>query len=253
MGPETFLNIVRLNLEASDLSEVNVWLFPILKQYTVGGRLSFFTEYISRMIETMSQKAQQVIFVLPLIFLLSLFLANAANCLLWQLKLQGLTSASRSVDSLVYSLWAMLPSFCNYPVDTAESFADLGRILCGALQSQAETRGIICASLNILIQQNKEVVEGKEMPVSDASPAMVRASGRYNSDIAAANLKVLRSCAPKLLDVLSRIFHESSKDDGGSVQVTNNSKGLVTRLIFKGGYIIKVIDNNFNVFSFSLR
>ena len=61
MGPETFLNIVRLNLEASDLSEVNVWLFPILKQYTVGGRLSFFTEYISRMIETMSQKAQQVI------------------------------------------------------------------------------------------------------------------------------------------------------------------------------------------------
>ena len=123
----------------------------------------------------------------------------------------------------------MLPSFCNYPVDTAESFADLGRILCGALQSQAETRGIICASLNILIQQNKEVVEGKEMPVSDASPAMVRASARYNSDIATANLKVLRSCAPKLLDVLSRIFHESGKDDGGSLQVTNNSKWLVTR------------------------
>ena len=68
MGPETFLNIVRLNLEASDLSEVNVWLFPILKQYTVGGRLSFFTEYISRMIETMSQKAQQVTFVFTLIF-----------------------------------------------------------------------------------------------------------------------------------------------------------------------------------------
>ena len=129
----------------------------------------------------------------------------------------------------------MLPSFCNYPVDTAESFADLGRILCGALQSQAETRGIICASLNILIQQNKEVVEGKEIPVSDASPAMVRASARYNSDIAAANLKVLRSCAPKLLDVLSRIFHESGKDDGGSLQVTNNSKWLVTRLSVNGG------------------
>ncbi|WZY81774.1 hypothetical protein YC2023_028158 [Brassica napus] len=214
MGPETFLNIVRLNLEASDLSEVNVWLFPILKQYTVGGRLSFFTEYISRMIETMSQKAQQ-------------------------LKLQGLTSASRSVDSLVYSLWAMLPSFCNYPVDTAESFADLGRILCGALQSQAETRGIICASLNILIQQNKEVVEGKEMPVSDASPAMVRASARYNSDIATANLKVLRSCAPKLLDVLSRIFHESGKDDGGSLQSAIGNlasiaeKKTVSKLLFK--------------------
>ena len=130
------------------------------------------------------------------------------------------------MDSLVYSLWALLPSFCNYPVDTAESFEDLGRILCGALQTQAETRGVICTSLNILVQQNKEVVEGKEVPDSDASPALVRASARYDSQYAAANLEVMRSCAPKLLDVLSKIFHESGKDDGGSLQVTNNLKGL---------------------------
>ncbi|KAF2605537.1 hypothetical protein F2Q70_00025145 [Brassica cretica] len=214
MGPETFLNIVRLNLEASDLSEVNVWLFPILKQYTVGGRLSFFTETIFRMIETMSHKAQQ-------------------------LKLQGLTAASRSVDSLVYSLWALLPSFCNYPVDTVESFEDLGRILCGALQTQAETRGVICTSLNILIQQNKEVMEGKEVPVNDASPALVRASARYDSHSAAANLEVIRSCAPKLLDVLSKIFHESGKDDGGSLQSAIGNlasiaeKKTVSKLLFK--------------------
>ncbi|CAN6996204.1 unnamed protein product [Brassica rapa subsp. trilocularis] len=215
MGPETFLNIVRLNLEASDLSEVNVWLFPILKQYTVGGRLSFFTETIFRMVETMSHKAQQ-------------------------LKLQGLTAASRSVDSLVYSLWALLPSFCNYPVDTAESFEDLGRILCGALQTQAETRGVICTSLNILIQQNKDVVEGKEVPVNDAaSPALVPAITRYDSHHAAANLEVMRSCAPKLLDVLSKIFHESGKDDGGSLQSAIGNlasiaeKKTVSKLLFK--------------------
>jgi len=64
MGPETFLSIVRLNLEANDLSEVKVWLFPILKQYTVGGRLSFFTEAIFSMVETMSHKAQKVIFII---------------------------------------------------------------------------------------------------------------------------------------------------------------------------------------------
>ncbi|VVA93509.1 unnamed protein product [Arabis nemorensis] len=213
MGPETFLSIVRLNLEASDLSEVNVWLFPILKQYTVGGRLSFFTDSIFRMVETMSQKAQQ-------------------------LKLQGLTAASRSVDSLVYSLWALLPSFCNYPVDTVESFVDLGQILCGALQTQVDTHGIICTSLNILIQQNKEVVEGKEVPGNDASPAMLRATARYDSQHAAANLKVLRLCAPELLDVLSRIFHESSKDDGGSLQSAIGNlasiaeKKTVSRLLF---------------------
>ncbi|KAL0770626.1 hypothetical protein Bca101_035777 [Brassica carinata] len=214
MGPETFLNIVRLNLEANDLSEVNVWLFPILKQYTVGGRLSFSTETIFRMIEIMSHKAQQ-------------------------LKLQGLTAASRSVESLVYSLWALLPSFCNYPVDTVESFEDLGRILCGALQTQAETRGVICTSLNILIQQNKDVVEGKEVPVSDAIPELVRASAPYDSHSAAANLEVIRSCAPKLLDVLSKIFHESAKDDGGSLQSAIGNlasiaeKKTVSKLLFK--------------------
>ncbi|XP_010509765.1 PREDICTED: RRP12-like protein isoform X2 [Camelina sativa] len=214
MGPETFLSVVRLNLEASDLSEVKVWLFPILKQYTVGGRLSFFTETIFRMIETMSQKAQQ-------------------------LKLQGLPGASRSVDSLVYSLWVLLPSFCNYPLDTVESFADLGRILCGVLQTQAETRGIICASLNILIQQNKEVVEGKEVSINDASPAVQRAVARYDSQHAAANLKVLRLCAPKLLDLLSRIYHESGKDDGGSLQSAIGNlasiaeKKTVSKLLFK--------------------
>lgn len=60
MGPETFLGFLPLNLEAEDLSEVNVWLFPILKQYTIGARLSFFTESILGMVEVMSNKPQQV-------------------------------------------------------------------------------------------------------------------------------------------------------------------------------------------------
>lgn len=117
-----------------------------------------------------------------------------------------------------------------------ESFADLRRILRGALQTQADTRGIICTSLNILIQQNKEIVEGKEVPANDASPAMLRAIARYDSQHAAANLEVLRLCAPKLLDVLSRIFYESGKDDGGSLQVINNLKGQQgIQLSFKRG------------------
>ena len=60
MGPETFLGFLPLNLEAEDLSEVNVWLFPILKQYTIGARLSFFTESILGMVEEMSNKSEQV-------------------------------------------------------------------------------------------------------------------------------------------------------------------------------------------------
>ena len=60
MGPETFLSLLPLNLEAEGLSDANIWLFPILKQYTVGARLSFFTEEILSMIGRTKQKSCQV-------------------------------------------------------------------------------------------------------------------------------------------------------------------------------------------------
>lgn len=60
LGPETFLGFIPLNLEADELSEANVWLFPILKQYIVGARLSFFTESILGMIELMKEKSRKV-------------------------------------------------------------------------------------------------------------------------------------------------------------------------------------------------
>jgi ribosomal RNA-processing protein 12 len=60
MGPETFLSFLPLKLEVDDLSEVNVWLFPILKQYTVGARLSFFTESVLSMVGLIKKKSQQV-------------------------------------------------------------------------------------------------------------------------------------------------------------------------------------------------
>ncbi|KAJ0953494.1 hypothetical protein HanRHA438_Chr00c70g0862321 [Helianthus annuus] len=37
------------------------------------------------------------------------------------------------LTDFAYSLWSLLPSFCNYPVDTAESFKDLEKVLCHTL------------------------------------------------------------------------------------------------------------------------
>lgn len=62
MGPEIFLSLLPLKLDAEDLSEANVWLFPILKQYTVGARLRFFTRYILGLVGLVRQKSQMVCF-----------------------------------------------------------------------------------------------------------------------------------------------------------------------------------------------
>lgn len=68
MGPETFLCLLPLKLEASDLSEVNVWLFPILKQYIIGARLNFFMEKLLGMAKLIGQKSRKVcIFSLSLL------------------------------------------------------------------------------------------------------------------------------------------------------------------------------------------
>ncbi|EOY30181.1 ARM repeat superfamily protein isoform 2 [Theobroma cacao] len=196
LGPETFLGILPLNLEANDLSDVNVWLFPILKQHIVGANLSFFSETLLGLIGEMGQRSRK-------------------------LELQGKIFSSRSADALVYSLWSLLPSFCNYPLDTAKSFKDLLRPLCTALHEERDVRGIICSSLQILIQQNKKIKEGKDdLDGSDISPARQRAMSHYTPEIAGDNLNVLTASAPQLLSLLSGIFMESTVDEGGFLRST---------------------------------
>ncbi|KAF5945743.1 hypothetical protein HYC85_015971 [Camellia sinensis] len=211
MGPETFLSILPLKLEAEDLSEANVWLFPILKQYTIGARLGFFTKSILAMVGIVKKKSQM-------------------------LEREGKIYSSRSVDGLVYSLWSLLPSFCNYPLDVAESFKDLEKALSRALREEPDVHGIICSSLQVLIRQNKTIVEGKDVLSGiEVSIPRQQAMTRYTPQVAADNLSVLRSSARELLSVLSGIFLKSSNDAGGCLQTTIgefasiSDKAVVTR------------------------
>ena len=62
MGHEIFLSILPLKLKDEDLSKGNVWILPILKQYTVGAHLSFFRESILNMVRLMKQKSHSDVF-----------------------------------------------------------------------------------------------------------------------------------------------------------------------------------------------
>ncbi|VVA32475.1 PREDICTED: RRP12 [Prunus dulcis] len=166
MGPETFLGLLPLNLEAEDPSQVNVWLFPILKQYTIGARLSFFTESILGMVQTMKDKSRE-------------------------LESQGRIFSSRSTDG----------------------FNDLEQALCSALQDEPEIRGIICLSLQILVQQNKKIVgEVNDLSDSEVGSARHRVVANYTPQVTADNLSVLKSSAC--------VFLNTTKDDAGCLQST---------------------------------
>lgn len=60
MGPQSFLELIPFNLDTENLSQINIWLLPILKQYTVGAHLGYFTKTILGMIEEIKRKSQKV-------------------------------------------------------------------------------------------------------------------------------------------------------------------------------------------------
>lgn len=145
---------------------------------------------------------------------------SICNYYLLQFELEGRVVSARNADALVYSLWSLLPSFCNYPLDTAESFKDLEKALCSALREECDVRGIVCTALQNFVQQNKRIVEGDDnLNVTEIGVARQQAMAHYSPQVAADNLSVLRSSAREFLTVLSGILLESSKDDGGCLQV----------------------------------
>ncbi|XP_068658787.1 uncharacterized protein [Aristolochia californica] len=196
MGPKNFLSLLPLNLDVDDLSDANVWLLPVLKQYIVGAHLSFFAQTILGLIEILEQKSKE-------------------------LEREGRIVSSRTVDGFVYSLWSLFPAFCNYPVDTARSFGGLTKALCSALRDGPDLHGLICSGLQILIQQNKRVIEENVEPTDDeASIHEQKARNLYTKQVAAENLNALRMLAPEIFSVLSGIFLKSSTDSGGCLQAT---------------------------------
>lgn len=137
-----------------------------------------------------------------------------------QLELEGSVYSARSADALVYSLWSLLPSFCNYAVDTAESLKDLENALCRALREEPDVRGVICSSLQLLIDQNKRVLDEKdESSGTEFGTSAEKSVSRYTLQVATDNLSALRSSAREILSVLSGIFLNSKNDDGGCLQV----------------------------------
>ncbi|KAL5708035.1 hypothetical protein ACHQM5_018873 [Ranunculus cassubicifolius] len=215
IGPEFFLSLIPLNLEAQDPSEVNCWLFPILKEYTVGASLSFFRKSILSKLGAIRQKSQK-------------------------LERDGLIFSSRSAEELVYSIWSLLPAFCNYPLDTASSFKDLKKELCNALCEEPNVCGVVCSSLQILIEQNTMLLShDNDLHNDDMSIHVQRARAYYTPQIAADNLNTLKEFSRELLLKLLICFMRSSHDNGGCLQstisqfVSISDKEVVTELFRK--------------------
>ncbi|KAH9313994.1 hypothetical protein KI387_022621, partial [Taxus chinensis] len=206
MGPDKFLRILPLNFDDEDLIEPNAWLLPVLKQHIVGAHLQYFT-----------------LRIFPL--------ARKLHELSRKLSADGKSITSQKAEAYIHPLWDLLPSFCNYSMDTAECFGPLAHIMIDTLKKEPKLHPIIASSLQILVKQNKEfqtlnanAKDGHEKSncsnASEASVAEERAKAHYTKKTASKNIKIIASFSSEFLSVLSKIFLSSSQDKRKELQAT---------------------------------
>lgn len=206
MGPDKLLAMLPLEMDGANLTESRVWLLPILKQHMVGARLQFYQETLVPLATRLRERARK---------------CAAA----------GKPVAAKNAESCVQSIWALLPSVCNYPSDTAKSFSLIAKTLGDVLTKEPELRGLVCSSLKTLVAQNRKArgdkmddkIAGKiiEEDISEElNAAEQRARSLYTSEVAAANLKTISGYSRNFLPLLFNLFVASPAEKRGDLQLT---------------------------------
>ncbi|KAG0609787.1 hypothetical protein M758_7G013900 [Ceratodon purpureus] len=206
MGPDKFLAILPLEMDGANLTESRVWLLPILKQHMVGARLQFYQESLVPLATRLRERAR--------------------SC-----AAAGKPVAAKNAESCVQSIWALLPSFCNYPSDTAQSFSLIAKTLGDVLTKEQDLRGLVCSSLKTLVAQNRKArgdkmddkVAGKlieEENSEELNVAEQRARSLYTPEVAAANLKTISGYSRNFLPLLFNLFVASPAERRGDLQLT---------------------------------
>ncbi|EFJ18450.1 hypothetical protein SELMODRAFT_178120 [Selaginella moellendorffii] len=190
MGPERFLELLPLDMDATQLDKARIWLIPILKQHLVGARLKYFATTIGPLAESLAVKAHER----------SLQLAGAP---------------AKNAEACAQALWALLPSFCNYPVDTKDSFQVIAKLLGESMRKYPDLRGVISSSIQTLIKQNKSICDANDGMDVDLD---AKEKACYSKDIASANLSAISAFSDKFLPLLFNIFCESPPEKRGELQ-----------------------------------
>lgn len=180
MGPEFFLQILPLNLEAPTSSSHvgRAFLLPLLKTYTTNTNLSYFVNVLIPLGDRLAQKGE----------------AAAARELEMQAKVY---------ETLVNQIWSLAPGFCDLPMDLTRAFNDtVAERFSSLLYTQPDLRPTIAQALQLLIEKNQALAKSS----ADDSHLM-RAYG-LNKAQASQNLAFMSKFAVNYLAVFFNVFSQ---------------------------------------------
>lgn len=180
MGPDSVLQILPLNLAKPKPGQPGrAWLLPILRDHVQNTNLTHFKSEFVPLSETMFQKV----------------LDNGSSEKTMEIKI---------FETLVQQIWALLPGYCNLPLDLSTAFdQSFAEILANLLYKQTELRVDVCKALQMLVQSNQEVVN------VEASEQEIHLKRRTTKGDAQKNLDHLSSYAGNLLAVLFNVYSQT--------------------------------------------
>ena len=179
MGPESVLNILPLNLAKPKAGQAGrAWMLPILRDYVSNSNLQHFRTEFVLLSELMFQK----------------IIDNGESEKTMEIKI---------FETLVQQIWALLPGYCDLPLDLTESFDQgFAEMLSNLLYKQVDLRSDICRALQMLVESNRAIV-GVE---TDDDLIL---QSRVTKETAQKNLDHLSTFAPNMLAVLFNVYSQT--------------------------------------------
>ncbi|KAI9697279.1 MAG: hypothetical protein M1836_004843 [Candelina mexicana] len=178
MGPENVLAILPLNLMKPQAGQPGrAWLLPLLRDNVSNTRLAHFKAEFVPLSETIFQRV----------------IENGQVEKTMEIKI---------FETLVQQIWAVLPGYCDLPLDLTQSFdQNFAELLANILYKQADLRGDLCRALQNLVDSNKAVLalEGEDL----------LAQRLVSKLIAKENLSHLKRFSSNILAVLFNIYSET--------------------------------------------
>ncbi|OAT10019.1 pre-rRNA processing protein Rrp12 [Blastomyces gilchristii SLH14081] len=180
MGPEAVLQILPLNITHQKAGQPGrVWLLPILRDHVSNTRLSFFRSEFVPLSEALFQRVLEY--------------GNAEK-----------TVEVKIFETLVQQTWAILPGFCELPLDLTESFdQSFAELLANVLYKQTELRVDVCRALQNLVESNQAISS------LDTEQDDLILQRRITKEAAKKNLAHLASFSSNLLAVLFNVYSQT--------------------------------------------
>lgn len=191
LGPERVLELFPLNITGNSNQAGRAWLLPLLRDNIQFANLKFFSADLVRLAGQLEVEIQSVDDK-----------SKATQAVAMKVKIY---------QTLIDQIWSTLPKFCDLPFNLKDGFdVEFAELLINVLYKYVEFRPYVCQGLRLLVESNKELVNGSV----DEDILLLE---RFSKEDAQSNLGYLSKFAPNLLSGLFNVFSKTPSEGRGFI------------------------------------